>query len=895
MTMSHLPPPRAEALLRRSIADAEWRDAVSGDLREEFTAYSCRVGPSQARRWYWRQAIGLSLRFTASRVLPSARPRRAWTVPDACEGRSRWAWLSDGRYALRALAHRPALSCAIVVTLALALAANATIFTLADALYLRPFRFAGVDRVVVVSSAPEHDPLADRTSVAPADFRDWARESTTLSRFAAADFWDPNLSGVDQPEQLAGFRVSPAFFPALRIEPLLGRTFTEDEAVPGRDRRVVISHGLWTRRFAGDPLLVGRMIRLNGEPYEVVGVTRPGPSLPYGAEVWSPLAYTEAQWLERRRGGLLVIASLADGQTLDTARAEMSAIVARQREQFPLTHATREVSVLSLTRALSDSAAGPFMVIWQAAALVLLLVACANIANLLLARGTERQHEFAVRLALGAQRWRLALQVMIEGAWLALVAVALAVPLAALGVAGLKRGLPTSVLRWVAGYEFLRLDLTMLLATAMLGAAATLFFSLLPALQASGAAVSGSLRQGGRTTTLSRGRRWLGTGLAAGQVALTLALVVAAALILGAVDGAVNGALGFDKRQVMTASLTLAERPYADQERRRQFVSSVLDRLRDMPAVESLGAVSFLPYGGASSNRPVYPEGVELTEAEVRRADLQRATPGYFETMKIPVLEGRGLNDSDRAGARPVVVVSRSFAERYWPDESAIGHRFRIGADTPWLEVVGVTGDIVHDWFMNQRRPTFYLPVAQDAGLTMSFVVRTTGKPLDVAGELRRAIATADPDQPILELRTMDQVVADKVGGINYLARALAIMGGIAMVLALMGVYSLIAYLAARRTQEFGVRLALGATRWQLIRLNIRQALVITGLGLALGTALAVGIGRAMASALFGLVSLDVLPVVAMVTVIGLTALAAGFLPARKAANLDPTEALRIS
>jgi putative ABC transport system permease protein len=274
------------------------------------------------------------------------------------------------------------------------------------------------------------------------------------------------------------------------------------------------------------------------------------------------------------------------------------------------------------------------------------------------------------------------------------------------------------------------------------------------------------------------------------------------------VDAAVNGVLGFDKHHVMTASLTLPDRPYAEQEQRRQFVWRVLDRVRGMPAVESLGAVSFLPYAGSSSSRPIYPEGVELTLAEVRQADFQRATPAYLETMRIPLFEGRGLTDADHQQGRQVAVVSRSFADRYWPGQSALGRRFRIAADAPWIEVVGVSGDIMHDWFMNQRRPTFYRPYAQDASLTMSIVVRTTGNPLDVSGELRRAVAAADPDQPILELRSMEQVVADKVGGINYLARALAVMGGIALLLALMGVYSLIAYLAARRRSACGWRWA---------------------------------------------------------------------------------------
>jgi putative ABC transport system permease protein len=313
-----------------------------------------------------------------------------------------------------------------------------------------------------------------------------------------------------------------------------------------------------------------------------------------------------------------------------------------------------------------------------------------------------------------------------------------------------------------------------------------------------------------------------------------------------------------------------------------------------MPAVESVGVVSFLPYHGSSSTRPIYPEGVEVTPSDVRRADFQRVTPAYFATMRIPLLAGRLPNDADTEGGRPVVVVSRSFADRYWPGESAIGHRFRMETDGPWLEVVGITGDIMHDWFMNQRRPTFYRPVAQDAPFTMAFTIRAFGDPLAVAGELRRAINAADPDQPILQLATMDQVMADKVGAIAYLARALAVMSGIALVLSLMGVYSLIAYLASRRTQEIGVRMALGASRWQVVRLTITQAIVITGLGLVVGTALAVALGQVMASALFGLVTLRALPVVTIVVALGLVSVVAGYLPARRAAAIDPISALRV-
>ena len=454
----------------------------------------------------------------------------------------------------------------------------------------------------------------------------------------------------------------------------------------------------------------------------------------------------------------------------------------------------------------------------------------------------------------------------------------------------MRRGLPPGVLRWCPGTSSApRRDGPRHRGGAgrrgdgvLLGAAGA---------QAARAAVSDTLRQGGRTLVGPARRRIAGTILATAQVALTLALVVASALILGAVDAAVNGALGFDKNH---DDRDPAPRwsGLPDQRGRRRS-SNGSGSPAGMPAVESLGAVSFLPYAGSSTSRPIYPEGRSLTPAETRPADFQRATPDYFPVLRIPVVEGRGLTDDDRPDTRPVAVVSRSFAERYWPDRSAVGQRFRTADDGEWVEIVGVVGDVMHDWFMQQRRPTVYRPVAQDPSFSLAFVVRTGQDPLELAGELRRAIAAADPDLPVLELRTMAQVLADKVSGVRYLATALAIMGGIALVLALLGVYGLIAFDVSQRIQELGVRLALGATRGQLIRLNLRRALTVTAAGLTVGTGLAVALGRVMSSTLFGLVTVDARLLAAMVVVIGVTALVAAYVPARRAAALDPTEALR--
>jgi putative ABC transport system permease protein len=337
----------------------------------------------------------------------------------------------------------------------------------------------------------------------------------------------------------------------------------------------------------------------------------------------------------------------------------------------------------------------------------------------------------------------------------------------------------------------------------------------------------------------------------------------------------------------------LSTAAYESAERRRQFADRVLERLRGIPAVETLAVSLSLPYTAGFASHPIYPEGQNLTDAEARQARWTSVSADYFTALRIPLLEGRGFTGADRDGSTPVAIVSRAFADRYWPGASAVGRRFRTAVDGPWLEVIGVAGDVVHDLLLDRGSPAFYRPFAQQTPFAAAFVVRTTANPLDLSGELRRAIAAADPDQPVLELRSLEQVVADRAGGIMSFARLLAGMGVVALLLALVGIYSLMAYLAARRTREFGVRMALGATQWQVVRLSLRQAAAVTLCGLAVGTGLALALSRVMSTAMFGLVSFDLASIALITAALGVTVMAAGWLPARRAAGLAPTEALR--
>ena len=885
----------AEQLLSVVVRDAEHRESILGDLREEHARQVGRVGAARARRWHLRQSAGIAVRYGFSRLLRRKPPVRWIAIAEHDTDGRWWSGLNrDFPYAWRSIMQRPALSAVVVLTLAVALAANSTTFSLMDALVLRPYRFAGVDRLLVVTTMAADETLIDRINVTAADFREWRERATSVKAWSMYFWWDALLSGVDIPEQLPGFMVSPGFFSMLGSPPALGREFVEEETRPGQHRRVVIGHGLWQRRFAGNPSIIGQTVRFDGEPYEVVGIAPEGFQIPDGAEVWAPLALTDEQWANRRSQSYGVFGRLADGHTVESARAELTSITETQRRDFPDTNFHREARVMTFTDGMADPGAGAFLGVWQAAALLLLLIACANIANLLMARGAERSQEYAMRLALGASRARLFTQTVIEGLALSTIAVLLAMPLTAMGLGLSRASIPASVLRFIPGWAFIRVNTELFAATAVLGTLALLLFSTIPAVQAMRAHVADTLRQSGRTMTSNRQRQWLRSMLATTQVALALALLFGSTLAITAADRTVNGVLGFDKQNVLVGTISLPERKYSDPEKRRQFVNGVMDGMRSIPAATDIGVTNNIPAGFNNNGRPFFPEGVDLQPAEARMVNYRLSSNGYFSALKIPLLRGRWFEDSDRPDTVQVAVVSASVARRYWPNEDALGKRFKLAHDGPWLMVVGVSGDVVHNWFF-KREETIYRPIAQSPPYGGDFAIRTVGDPTALAADFRRAVAAVDPDQPVASLKTLEAMVEDRAAGFTFIARALGVVALIALVLSLLGIYSLMAFLTTQRTQEIGVRMALGAGRWQVIRAVGRRALAITLIGSAIGAALAFGVGSVMQSVLFGLVTTSVTQLVAIVVLLAGAALIAAYLPARRAAGLDPMSALRES
>ena len=553
----------------------------------------------------------------------------------------------------------------------------------------------------------------------------------------------------------------------------------------------------------------------------------------------------------------------------------MTSIVDTQRRDHPETNVNRQARVLTFTSGMADPGAGPFIGIWQAAALLLLLIACANIANLLLARGAERTPEYSLRLALGASRARLFTQTLLEGLLLSLMAVVLSMPLIAIGLGLSRASIPASVLRFIPGWAFIRIDVTLFAITALLGTMAMVLFSLVPAFQAIRAQVADTLRQSGRSLTPGRNRQWLRSALATTQIALALSLLFASTLALTAANKTVNGVLGFDKHNVLVGQLVLPARTYSDAEKRRRLITSVIDSMRAIPAVTEIGVTSHIPAGFNNNSRRFYPEGVVLTESEARFAEFRRITPGYFGALRIPLQRGRLFDDSDREASTPVAIVSASLARRYWGQGDPIGKRFRLAANGDLITVVGVSGDVVHNWFVRQS-DAVYRPITQDAPFTVAFALRTVGDPAALAGDLRRAIAVADPDQPISSLNPFEKLVEERAAGFVFIANALGVVGAIALVLSVMGIYSLMAFVTTQRTQEIGVRMALGAGRWQVIRATTRRAVGITIAGSIAGAVLAAALGRVMQSLLAGLVTTDALQLMGLVAGAGLSRIAGG-------------------
>jgi putative ABC transport system permease protein len=800
----------------------------------------------------------------------------------------------ETRYALRAIGQRPGLSALVILTLALGLGANAAIFETIDALVLRPYTIPQLDRIVMVAETSASEGIGNaKETVSPANFLDWKKQSSSFDRLGAFEWWDVNLAGIDEPERVSGFFVSADLFAALGVEPVLGRTFTADEETRGRHRRVVLSHGLWQRRFGSDPSILGKPILLDAEQYDVIGVAPRGFDFPMGSEIWAPLSFDAEAAALRHSRYLSVVGRLAAGRSIEDAKAEMAVIARRLEQQYPEANRDHGARVSTLVEGMKDPGLGPILALWQASAGFVLLIACANIANLLLARGAERQRDLAVRLAIGASRARVIREMLIESSLLALAAIPASLAFAWAGIHLMRISMPERIMRFVEGWESLDVDLRLIAFTAVLALGTAVIFGVLPALQASRPRLSDALKEGGRSATAGRQRQRLRRALVVAEVALALPLLVASGLGTIGANRFLNGPQGYDPDGLLTMRAVLPDARYADPANRRRFTTDVVEHLAQLPGVQMAAAVNIIPSGDGNPGRAIEIDGQPNPDpANPPFVDFRAATPSFFETMRIPIVRGRGFTDADREEAQQVAIVTEAMAKKYFAGVDPIGRRLRLGSGA-WATVVGVSGDIIHDWFGRRWHPTVYRPYAQSATGSVCFVVRSTGDPGALAPAAGRSVRTVDEGQPVFDVMTMREVLRVKTIGLQYAAVVMAVFGGLALALAVVGVYSLMAFLVAQRTHEIGVRIALGATRRDVLRLSVGQAARLTAAGTLLGLVLATALGRLMEAGLLGVVSSDARLSAGFAAVLIAAALAAGYIPARRAASIDPIIALR--
>jgi putative ABC transport system permease protein len=883
----------AERLLAWALPGRGVSASVLGDLAEEYHALASARGARAARFWYWRQALALGARYGS---------RRCWAMRDELRrpsGERRGdsmmeAVWRDLRLSVRTLVRQPAFALTVVMTLAVGLAANGAVFAIMDAIVFRPLPFRDIDRLVeVFGSAPKKDTFSDRARVSPADFVDWQRRTRTAETLVGLAWWDANITATREPERVLAFRVSPPFFSTLGIEVSHGRSFLPEEGQQGRHQVAVLGHGLWVRKYASDPRMVGRTIQLDGEPYTVVGIGPERFDYPQGAEIWVPLSFSPAELQNRGARYLSVLGRMPIGRESAQLQAELSTVAKHLASEYPDTNRGWSVNVMSLGEAVVDIGNESFLALWQVSALLLLMMACVNVAGLLLVRGGSRHKELALRMALGAGRWRVVRQLLMESVAMSLAGVALAVPLTWVTLAVTKSYMPSRISRFIPGWDHIGIDLRLLAAMGACAVCAAIVFGLVPAIRASRVTLTDSLKEGGRSTG-GGGRQRLRSAMVVVEVALALTLLVAAGLSVRGAIGTLTRDDGYDPDGVMTMQITLPETKYADALRRRQFFEQLTERARTQPGVTDAALVTVLPSTFNNSSRDIEIDGRPVVGPEDRRTpDFRIITPDYLRVMRVRMLSGRGFDARDRVGALPVAMVSRRMAEEYWPGQDPIGRRFRITSDDKWVTIVGIVPDVRHTWFMNRLDPTFYVPLGQWGPSDMVFTLRGSGDAPSLAQAGRAAVLSLDPDQPVYGVATMRQVRADRTLGLGFAAAFMGGFGLVGLVLAAVGVYGVMAYAVSQRTHEIAVRIALGAGRKDVLKSTVGRGLVVTGTGLAVGFIGAFALGKLMENVLFGSVRMDLLSFVVFPALLASVALVASIVPGRRAMRVDPIVALR--
>jgi putative ABC transport system permease protein len=807
----------------------------------------------------------------------------------------RWRWwmhalARDTRYAVRMLGRQPGVTSLAILTMALGIGANTAIFSAVDALLLRPLPYDDPGRLMMVWEKRPTEGVLDNV-VAPADFVDWDRMNSSFEAMAAQDTLSADLTGQGEPVRLPAGAVSPSFFDIFRVTPMLGRSFRPEEGVVGNHRVVVLGHRLWRARFGSDRDVVGRKILLNGVPHEVAGVLPASFEFPDASiELWSPIPFEgRPEPLTRALHQINVYGRLKPGVSIEQARADMDRVAAVLSQQYPETNENHGAHVVSLRDQLSEPVEGALLLLFGAVAFVL-LIACVNVANLLLAKAAARRREMAIRAAVGAGRARLAGQALTESLVLGLAGGVAGLLVAVWGIALVRRLAPQGLP--VLGIERLGLDSRVLAFTLLLSVVTSVLFGLLPAWQAATQDVNESLKDGRRSP--AGVRRRLRAGLVVSEIAFASLLLVGAGLSLRSFNELLQAEPGIALDNRLTAFVSLPALRYRGSERVAAAYQEIDRRFASIPGVRAAGAVNHLPLSGTNSRLNIAIEGRAPVDNAPMRAHPRSVTPGYFTAIGMSVKAGRGFTARDRADAPLVVIVNETIARAYWPGESPIGQRLRLGGTENWREVVGIVADVRHNGLDRPAGPEVYMPHAQYGWNPLTFVLATDGNPAAFAAAAREHLRAIDPDLPLSNVRTMEEVAARSVASQRAAMILLATFGLLALALSAAGIYGVTSHLVALRTAEIGVRMTLGAHPRTVMRLVIREGAVQAGIGLAIGLAGAMALMRSFRAMLFGVSPADPITLVAVAAILLATAVFACLIPARRAMRVDPVHALRM-
>lgn len=793
--------------------------------------------------------------------------------------------LTDARYALRQLRKTPGFTVVAVLTLAFGIGATTAIFSIINGVMLQPLPYGQPDRIVrIFEILPEYG----RFSIAPANFFDWRQQNTVFEHIATYATGSDTLVGSDGPERIPMASVSWDIFETLGVAPAMGRGFRADEDAPKQNAVVVLSHGMWQRRFGGDPGILGRSITLSGTPVTIVGVMPAGFFFPSrDGEFWRPIGLNP---VGATRGGhyLGVIARLKPGVSREQADAEMKTIAQRLAEQYPNNSRDESAEVIGMHE-LIVGPVRPMLLTLMAAVGVVILIACANVANLLLVRASVREKEIAIRTALGAGRGRLVVQMLIESLVLASAGGALGIllawasigPIQSLGVDSIPRVLDISLDRTVLGFAVL-----VSLATGLL-------FGLAPAWHAGRAGVGATLKEGGRTSA-SSGGRWMRNGLLVAEVALSLVLLVGASLLLRSFAKISGIDPGFSTDGVLAFRVALPQTSYADDQKRIAFFDRLLERLATSPGIESAGLTQTPPMRGSYTLSFTIRGRAPGQPGTDPSANYRIVSPDYFRSLEIPVVRGRAITAQDRESSIKVAVVDEAFARKFFPGEEAVGQGIDIGNGTDgFFEIVGIVGEVRHGDLETAADPTMYVPFKQDVFSGVWVLAKTSGEPASYAGAVRQTVREIDPTLPAYSIMPLAEIVDDTVAQRRFSMLLLLLFALVALFLAAVGLYGVVAYMVSQRTQEIGVRMAIGAQRGDVLRMVLGEGMKLAVAGVILGVATALALAGYVASLLFGVTPFD--PASYLVTAAILLAVAAlaCYVPARRAMGVDPLVALR--